>query len=314
MTLTQLAYIVAVDTHRHFAMAAEHSYVTQPTLSMQIQKLEEELGVIIFDRSRQPVVPTSIGRKIIEQARVVLRESERLRDILKEESDTLSGDFRVGVIPTIAPYLLPLFIRQFATAYPSVRLIIEELQTQQIIERLRNDTLDAGLLATPLHASGIEEEPLYYEPFVGYISHSHPLYGHSELHLQDLEHLNVWLLNEGHCFREQALRLCGKYRTADTSSLLFESGNLETLKRLVEQNDGMTLLPWLAVQSIPDEHKSLVHEFADTVPTREISIVYNRVYLKRSIIEAFARAIRSAVPKILLSNKNRFIVEFTGAQ
>lgn len=309
MTLTQLSYIVAVDVHRHFATAAEHSHVTQPTLSMQIHKLEEELGVIIFDRSRQPVVPTEIGAKVITQARTVLREAGRMRDILNEAGDRLSGDFRVGIIPTVAPYLLPLFIRSFAERYPQVNLIIEELQTQPILRRLRNDTLDAGILATPLHTQGIVEEVLYYEPFVAYVSRSHPLFGKKKVTPPDLSGRNIWLLSEGHCFREQALRICGERRETELSHVRFESGNLETLKRLVEQNDGMTLLPWLAVQDLSDAHRALVRPFSRQVPTREISIVYNRAYLKRSLIEAFAGAIRSVLPEEMTNRKSTYVIE-----
>jgi LysR family hydrogen peroxide-inducible transcriptional activator len=312
MTLTQLSYIVAVDVYRHFATAAEHSHVTQPTLSMQIQKLEDELGIIIFDRSRQPVVPTDIGAKVIAQARVVLQEAERVREILNEAGDRIAGDFRVGIIPTVAPYLLPLFVRSFAERYPQVRLIIEELQTQSIIHKLRNDTLDAGILATPLHAQGIMEEVLYYEPFVAYVSRSHPLFDKKELAVRDLSGRNVWLLSEGHCFREQALRICGERQETESPHVRFESGNLETLKRLVEQNDGMTLLPWLAVQELTDEHRQLVRPFSRKVPTREISIVYNRAYLKKSLIEAFAKEIHAILPRDMTARENRYIVELHG--
>lgn len=309
MTLTQLSYIVAVDTYRHFATAAEHSYVTQPTLSMQIQKLEEELGIVIFDRSKQPVVPTEIGKKVLNQARVVLREAERMSDILNEANSSLHGELRIGVIPTVAPYLLPLFVRNFAEHYPQIRLIIEELQTHQIITRLRNDTLDAGILATPLHTQGLIENPLYYEPFVAYISRSHALFERKKVSTKEMMGKTVWLLNEGHCFRDQALRLCGNQQEPALQQLQFESGNLETLKRLVEQNDGMTLLPWLAVQELPDSQKELVRQFTGKTPTREISLVYNRAYLKKPLLEALEQEIGSAIPTELKRKKGSMIVE-----
>lgn len=312
MTLTQLTYIVAVDRYRHFAMAAEKSYVTQPTLSMQIHKLEDELGVTIFDRSRSPVVPTEIGEKIISQAKEILAQSRHIEDLASVKEGNLRGTFRVGIIPTVAPYLLPLFLRNFTTAYPDVHLVFEEVMTGELLDLLDQDLLDVGIIATPPDRGNIFEEELYYEPFVGYISREHPLASKKTLSIDDLDAANLWLLNEGHCFRDQAVQLCRKHREeiVRNSQIEFESGNLETLKQLVEQDFGMTLLPYLAKNQV-DEQCARAHlrHFDDPVPRRKIRLVYGREYLKKSIITAFIGEIRAVIPPELNSMEDGVLVE-----
>ena len=300
MTLTQLSYIVAVDRYRHFATAAEKSYVTQPTLSMQIHKLEDELGITIFDRSKSPVVPTEIGEKIIREAKEVLKQSKHIEDIASISEDGLRGTFRVGIIPTIAPNLLPLFLRSFTKKYPDVKLIIEEVVTDELLQLLDEDLLDVGIIATPVDQGHIFEEDLYYEPFIGYISQSHPLVEKEKISVSDLDITNLWLLNEGHCFRDQTVKLCKKQRreTLNHPQIEFESGNLETLKQLVEQNFGMTLLPYLAKNQLEERCiKAHLRYFEDPVPRRKVRIVYGREYLKKNIISAFKEEILQAIPK-----------------
>lgn len=302
MTLTQLSYIVAVDRYRHFATAAEKSYVTQPTLSMQIHKLEDELGVTIFDRSKSPVIPTDIGKNIIEEAKEVLKQSKHIEDIASIREDGLRGKFRVGIIPTIAPNLLPLFLRSFTQKYPDVKLVIEEVVTDELLQLLNEDLLDVGIIATPVEQGNIFEEPLYYEPFIGYISESHPLAEKEHISVNDLDITNLWLLNEGHCFRDQTVQLCKKQRkeTLNHSQIEFESGNLETLKQLVEQNFGMTLLPYLAKNQLDQRCiKAHLRYFEDPVPRRKVRIVYGREYLKKNIISAFREEILGAIPEEL---------------
>ncbi|MES2767105.1 MAG: LysR substrate-binding domain-containing protein [Bacteroidota bacterium] len=306
MTLIQLQYLIALDTHQHFGIAAEHCFVTQPTLSMQIQKLEKELGAILFDRGKQPVVPTEVGRRVIEQARIVLREAARVGDILQDASGEISGVFKIGIIPTVAPYLLPLFLQNFVKKYPAISLQIEELQTHQIIDRIRHDRLDAGILATPLHNPSITEEPLFYEPFVAYVSRNHELYNKKKISAEDLDLSDVWLLNEGHCFRDQVVQLCKKALKTNEENdraVTFESGNLETLKKLVEQNFGLTLLPYLAARELEETKQGdMLRKFLKPVPKREISIVYERSRLKKQVIDALLKEIQSAVPKKLLKD------------
>ncbi|MFQ5450914.1 MAG: hydrogen peroxide-inducible genes activator [Nitrospinaceae bacterium] len=305
ITLTQLSYVVALARTRNFGRAAKTCFVSQPTLSMQIQKLEDELDVILFDRSRKPVEPTLIGHKIVKQAQAVLREAQRIEELIKAEKGEIGGEFKLGVIPTLAPYLLPLFLKSFVNRFPKIDLILEELQTWQIMEKLRNDSLDAGILVTPLHGRGIVERPLFYEPFVIYLAPGHPLHSLPKISEKDLSLEDIWLLNEGHCFREQAIELCKKVKSRrfEGKNLLFESGNLETLKRLVDKKFGYTLLPWLAVLDMPArERKRKLKFFKAPVPTREVSLVYSRSFLKRNIIEALFKAIVSSVPREL---KNR---------
>lgn len=312
MTLTQLSYIVAVDRYRHFATAAEKSYVTQPTLSMQIHKLEDELGVTIFDRSKSPVIPTEIGEKIIEEAKEILKQSKHIEDLASLKDEELRGTFRIGIIPTIAPYLLPLFLRNFRNKYPEVRLVFEEVVTDELLDLLDQDYLDIGVIATPADRGNIFEEELYYEPFLGYVSEDHPLAKKERLTVEDLEISNLWLLNEGHCFRDQTVKLCKKFRKnkLDDPKIEFESGNLETLKQLVEQNFGMTLLPYLAKNQINERcAKAHLRYFDNPVPRRKVRVVYGREYLKKNIIEAFKQEIFAVIPDELKKEDEGLLVE-----
>lgn len=306
LTLTQLEYLAALDQHRHFGRAAKACHVSQPTLSMQIQKLEAELGVIFFDRSHQPLIPTEEGAPLIAQARVVLSEARRLNQLSKEDSKELKGELRLGVIPTIAPYLIPLFVEHMARTYPKLTLRINELQTHQIIDSLENESLDVGLLATPLKAEGLEEEKLFLEPFSLYVQRTHPLGQRKWISEEDLDGSEMWLLSEGHCLRAQILRFCSLRSSQPVfRNVQFEAGNLETLQRLVESGSGYTLLPWLAGQRPHPHHVTLI-PFRAPVPQRQVSLVWRRTQLKRRSIEALAEAINACLPEELKRlQKNR---------
>ncbi len=273
---------------------------------MQIQKLEDELGITLFDRSKKPVQPTGIGEKIIKQAQIVIQEANRIEELIKEEKGEISGDFKLGIIPTLAPYLLPLFLKSFTTTYPDVNLIVEEMQTQKIIKMLKEDKIDGGILVTPLNHKGIVEWPLFNDPFLAYLSPKHPLLSRSLVSDKDLSLDDIWLLNEGHCFRDQAIEICKKVKGSKNKNLTFESGNLETLKRLVDQNFGYTLLPSLAILGMSaSEQKKKIRFFKSPVPIREVSVVYSRNYLKKSIIEALHKEVTSSLPKELKKSKSK---------
>jgi LysR family transcriptional regulator, hydrogen peroxide-inducible genes activator len=306
MTLTQLSYIVAVAQYRNFGAAAEASHVTQPTLSMQVQKLEEDLGVVIFDRSQQPIRATAVGEQILSQARIVLAEAQKIRDLTSSEQNEVRGTISIGVIPTLSPYVIPRFIRAFTQKYPLVKVSIEELQTQQIIDRMKEDQLDVGLLVTPLHNPSIIEHPLFYEPFMLYLSPKHSLGAEKKIREKDLSTRDIWLLTEGHCFRDQVLNLCSDRKRAlqGSANLRFESGNLETLKKMVDQGEGYTLLPLLAALEIEEgPRKKQLKEFQAPVPTREVSLVHSKLYKKRATVDALVAEIRASMPEDLLKLK-----------
>lgn len=304
MTLTQLSYVVAVADHRGFALAANACFITQPTLSMQIQKLEDELGVTLFDRSKQPVEPTAVGEIIISQARIVLRDATQITELVKNQTKEVSGSVSLGVIPTLAPYLLPLFVQRLVKAYPKLRLTIHELQTEQIVEQISKGKLDLGILVTPLESNQIVEHVLFNEPFYLYASPDHQLLKRKTIQKNDLNSGEIWLLSDGHCFRDQALSLCRdiKSKSDDVSNFRFESGNLETLKKMVDQGAGYTLLPYLATREfVSREQKERVKEFATPVPTREVSLIHHQHYTRTAIIEAMTAEIRKSLPKEVLS-------------
>ena len=212
MTITQLKYVLSVAEYQNFTVAAEHSFVTQPTLSMQIQKLEDELGVKIFNRSKKPIELTEVGRKIVEQAKVIVDESNRILDIVHQQKGYIGGEFKLGIIPTIMPTLLPMFLQNFTKKYPKVKLIIEELTTEDIIRKLTDGHIDAGIAATPLENEAIKERPLYYEPFVGLIPQNHRLFNNKQITAEELEIEDILLLEGGHCFKNSVLNLCRNHK------------------------------------------------------------------------------------------------------
>lgn len=280
---------------------------------MQIQKLEDELGVLIFDRSKQPVVPTETGAAILTQARDVLRSARRIPELISESKNELRGDLRIGIIPTLAPYLLPYFIGEFIGHYPDVLVRIEEFVTGQIVERLRTGLIDVGIVVTPLSESGIAELPLFQEPFVVYAAGNHPLLQTERITNADLKADGLWLLTEGHCFRNQVVNLCGAdQRNGDaasprTTSLRYETGSLETLIKLIDRQDGFTLLPYLATLDMPPERRARLRPFVAPQPVREVSLVVHRSFLKRQLITALKAEIMAHLPAELIGGSGQVV-------
>lgn len=296
MTLQQLEYIIALDTHRHFVNAAESCFVTQPTLTLQIKKLENEMGTQIFDRSKQPIEPTKTGISIIEKARRILREVNGLKTYVNTEKDDLNGTFRIGVIPTVAPYLMPRFLKNFTDLNPQINLIVREIESEQIIQDIKNDLLDIGLLATPLEENSLKEIPLYNEPFLIYAAEQHPLYEKREIKPTELSEKGLWLLNQGHCLRNQVLSLCSQRQRAQNNNLSYESGSIETLKNLVKNHMGYTLVPELSVDDSLDTDQR-IKRFDKPEPTREISLVVHQSFNKEAILERLKDAILKNIPE-----------------
>lgn len=297
VTLTQLRYLVAVDRYRSFRAAAEHCHVSQPALSMQIGKLEEMLGLTLFDRSRQPVVPTERGAAVVSQARNVLRETERLGALVRD-TDAIAGRYRLGVLPSLAPTLVPLFLPEFTRRYPDVELIVEEVQTDPMIRKLQDDALDGGIAVTPLGVPGLYERLLFQEPFFVYLSPRHPLRRRARIRQSDLYDEQLWLMPEGHCFRTQVLQLCRADRRAQPASggPRCESGSFETLVRLVDAGLGLTILPDLVVRELPARRRrAQVRPFASPVPVRQVSFVHLRAELHRAIVEALVSTLTDAL-------------------
>ncbi len=309
MTLVQLEYTIAVDTYRHFAKAAEQCFITQPTLSMQIQKLEEELGVKIFDRSKQPVVPTETGVEIIEQARTIVSAKNGLLETIQTKKGVLTGELRIGIIPTLAPYLLPLFIQPFTKKYPEVRLVVHEMMTELIIARLREGKIDAGILVTPLQEAGIKEFVLFYEELMAYVSKKNSVYEKTYILPQDIDPSKLWLLEEGHCFRSQIINLCELRKISrENNHFDYEAGSLETLRRMVEMNDGITIIPELATLDMPFKQTQLIRHFKKPSPMREVSLVVHRNFVKKRLIDVLREEILITVPEKIRKNKTPNIV------
>lgn len=310
MTITQLEYIIAVDTYRHFATAAERCFVTQPTLSMQIQKLEDDLGSKIFDRSKQPVIPTETGEEIIAQARIVVHETKMIYQLIKDKQGLMQGALKVGIIPTLAPYLLPTFLHPFLVKYPDVKINFKEMNKDVIIEQLKSGRIDAGLLVTPLHDSSIMEYPLFYEELVAFVSKDNTAYTKTHLTPADIDVKELWLLEEGQCFRNQVLNFCEiKMQPNQDSHFEYEAGNIETLRKMVELTNGVTILPELATLDFNVKQQNMVRRFKTPVPVREVSLVTHRNFVKKKLVDVLKQEVLNSLPKKITLNKKGNIIK-----
>lgn len=300
MTLQQLEYILAVDQHRHFTKAAEQCFVTQPTLSAMIQKLEEELEVKIFDRTQQPICSTQVGALIIKQAREVLVQVDKVKNIIEEEKQEIGGKFRLGILPTIAPYLLPRFFQQMVQKYPKLDVTVAEMKTPDIKRALLTGEIDAGILAELPDMEMYNHTHLFYEEFFAYVSRKDNLFEKKVIKSSDLSGELLWLLDEGHCFRDQMVRFCS-IKAARDSQLTYQLGSMETFMRMVESGKGMTFVPELAVDQMSEQQKELVRSFAIPTPARRIIMLTEKNYIRHSLINAVQAEIQSSVPKNMLS-------------
>ncbi|MBZ4651624.1 MAG: hypothetical protein JG761_424 [Proteiniphilum sp.] len=301
MNIQQLEYIIAVDNYRHFSKAAEASFVTQPTLSMMIQKLEDELGVKIFDRSQLPVQPTEIGTRVINQARLALAQVNQIKEIIQEEKGIVKGMFRLAIIPTISPYLLPKLMQVHRDNNYDIRIVISELTTGQILKGLANDSIDGAILATPLKEPGIIEHPIYYEQFLAYVSpQEKALYAKTSLEESDLTTARLWLLDEVHCFRTQILHLCNlKKRRSNQSIFSYEAGSIDTLINIVDQNEGLTVIPEMALSNLSEMQRKNVRPFRNNTPVREVSLITRKEFFRERLLNILIDEIKAAVPRSL---------------
>ena len=293
MTITQLKYTLAVAEHGNFTTASEKCFVTQPTLSMQVQKLEEELGITIFNRSTKPLQVTEVGEKVLNQARKIIEESTRMNDVISEEKGTIGGTLKVGIIPTVSSTLLPLFLNIFTKKHKNVNLKIEELNTETIINKLNDNSIDCAIAATPLNNDSILERPLYYEPFVAYVPKHHHLSGNNYLEVDDLSNGGLLILKDGHCFRNQVLNLC----TLEDLNKQYElkSGSFETLINLSNNGPWMTIIPYLHSNNLSPKNIENIIPFQDPAPAREVSMIYSKSQLKLPVINALMSNISSVI-------------------
>lgn len=310
VTLTQLQYLTAVDSYRNFVKAAESCFVTQPTLSMQIQKLEEHLGVKLFDRSRLPVVPTQIGVEVIAQARIILNEAAKIEQIILDMKGEVKGEIRVGLIPTLGPYLAPLFAPQLIKAYPEVNITLVENTTKELVEMLRTEQIDCALMAGPVeNESELYAKSLFFESFVAYTHENSSYYLMKRIKTEEINTRDLWLLNEGHCLRNQVINLCRDKGTAMSGRIEYDSGSLDSLIRMVDKNRGLTILPELAVRDLSEKRKEKVREFTGVIPSREIKLYTHRAFPKQILLNALVDSLNQVIPDSMKNKKERMVIK-----
>ena len=303
MTLQQLEYIVAVYRTRHFVKAAEACGVTQPTLSAMIQKLEAELDVKLSERSSQQVIPTAIGKVVVEQAWKVLNRARKLKDIVAEEKKSLTGTFRLGILPTIAPYLLPRFFPRLMRENSSLEIRVVEMKTADIRRAIDRGEIDAAVMVDTGDLDDYALTTLFYEQFLAYVSPSDQLSAKKSIKTSDLSNELLWLLDEGHCFRDQLVKYC-QLKAAKTSQSAYSLGSIETFMRIVENGQGVTFIPELATMQLTPTQKELVRPFAIPIPTREVVMATSKAFVRQSLLDMIVGQIRNSVPEKMLKLNN----------
>ncbi len=298
MNIQQIEYLLAVNKYRSFSKAAENIFVTQPALTIQIRRLEDELGVELFDRNKKPLEPTEIGERIIEQARFLQKNIEKLSDIVSEFKRELSGNLRIGIIPTVSPYLVPKFVNEFVGNFPEVNLQFTELITEDILSHLEEGTLDAGIIVTPFPMKNMTVFPLYYEEFFLYVSDKHPLIKRKNIRVSELNLQDLWLLEEGNCFRNQVINICRREKDYKSKwKFDYESLSIDSLLKIVNSSRGITVIPELALEDIPESGKNKVKKFLNYHPVREVSLIVEKTFLKKNLIEGLTEIIINGMPK-----------------
>jgi LysR family hydrogen peroxide-inducible transcriptional activator len=297
MNIQQLEYIIAVDRFRHFAKAAECCHITQPTLSMMIQKLEEELDVQIFDRTQHPVVPTAIGTQIIDQARISLKHFGQIKELIDQEQQLSVGQFTLGIIPTIASYVVPILLGKQQDKSKKITLTLKENTSAYLIRNVLNGSLDGALMAGPLHHAGLTEYPVYYEKFYAYVSPKDKAYKLKKIDLNKLDINNVWLLENEHCLRGQIEHLCQMKRQSATGTVQYASGSIDTLVHIVDYNNGITIIPEMHAMGMSEEQQGHLREFKNTIAVREVSLVVSKEYIRKTMINNLITLIKTVVPK-----------------
>lgn len=311
MTLTQIEYIVAVERNGSFVTAAEKCFVTQPTLSMQIQKLEEELGVKIFDRNHHPIIATEMGKKILEQSKKVIFERDKIDELIMMQKDEMIGSLNIAIIPTVASSIIPHSLKSFVKKFPKLDISITEMTTSQIISKLKEGEIDFGILSTPLYEKSLKENVLYHEPYVLYAAKGHKLLSKKSISPEDLNIDEMWSLGDEHCMRFQVINLCGKQKFVGANNpFVYNSGSLSSLIRMVDINGGYTILPELSLIDASPEMLEQIRYFKDINPVREISLVTNKYFTKNKMAIAFTESVLSGIPKEMSAkNKKKNILD-----
>jgi len=316
-TITQLEYVLALHKTGHFGRAAQDLGVSQPTLSSQIQKVEQELGVTIFDRQAKPIELTAHGRVLLEPMRAVVVAHQRLLAAATADLAEPAGPFAMGIIPTLAPYVLPWFLQPFTERYPAVELSILERPTDEILVEIAGNRMDAAILATPLGEPSVTEKVLFYDPFYLYANATDPLLEHDAVEVSDVDSSKLWLLEDGHCFRAQVINLCGIHERSLLPSVRFAGGSFETLRHLIDASGGYTLIPETYALTLPPSvRRRSVRPFKDRIPTREISLVSHRLSWKSGIRDALAELITREMPRCFdqeLAEEEVLPIRVTGA-
>ncbi len=310
ISLIQLEYLVALAHYQSFSLAAENCYVTQPTLSMQIKKMETDLNVVLFDRTKKPVKPTSLGEQLIAQAKIILSETAKIHELVQQNLETLSGTLRIGIIPSIAPYLLPNFIGKFAQDNPRIEIKIKELLSADIMEAIDHDQIDIGILATPLPRDEYAIYPLFYEKILLYCHPTNDLAAYDSIDIKQMRDKKIWLMSDGNCFRNQAINICDLKENSAESNFHYESASIETLIKLVNLEGGITLIPELAAGGLARINQGNVKPFKHISPIREVSLITNRLFVKKRMIEALAAAIQNNVAKEMCDKSRGEVVEW----
>lgn len=307
----QLEYVIALATYGNFKIASEHCFVTQPTMSMQIKKMEQDLGVLLFDRSKQPVIATPVGQIVIDQARIILSERDKLTEIVATHQNEIQGELHLGVIHSIAPFLLPLFIMELHQNYPQLHVHVHEMITEDLIQALRMETIDVAILVTPVDYKQIITTPIYYEEIAVYVSPNHHFYTLESIPEKLLDGEDMWMLREGHCFRDQTLNLCSNpHRSLKNKRFTFETGSIETLIKMVDLQGGYTLIPEMVISNISPEKRDQIKWIEGEAKMREVSIATYRNYAKLRLVKILENTIQTAIPSRMLSRKSGQVVEW----